>query len=339
MREWPPIRLGEVLTQSIDRHPVEAGRLYPNIGIYGFGRGVFEKAPIDGGSFAADSLYRLRAGQFVYSRLKAFEGAYGLVPDFGDGAYVTNEFPIFDIHSDRVLPRFLYWYFRRSATWESLARHATGVGARRERLHPNALLSEFVHLPPLPEQERILNKIQAVAQRSDEMRRLRQDILEDGKALLHSVFHRLIQGASCRPLVEVAPIVRRPVEIDPDSRYEEIGIRSFHKGTFFKCNSVGSDISHKSMFEMVPGDLVFSNIMAWEGGIAVVRAEDRGRIGVHRFITCVPHPGIADPNFLWFYFQTGGLCKDRFSLARHHRPQPHVERQEAGDHRGSRPFV
>ncbi len=44
--------------------------------------------------------------------------------------------------------------------------------------------------------------------------------------------------------------------------------------------------------------------MAWEGAIAVVRPEDEGRIGVHRFITCLPEPGLTDPYFLWFYFQT-----------------------------------
>jgi len=138
----------------------------------------------------------------------------------------------------------------------------------------------------------------------DEARRLRQEIQDDAKALLHGVFHRLIQGAAYRPLAEVAPIVRRPVAIELDASYEEIGIRSFHKGPFFKCVSLGADISHKAMFQMVPGDLVFSNIMAWEGGIAVVRPEDQGRIGVHRFITCIPRPGIADAQFLWFYFQT-----------------------------------
>ncbi|MBV5274593.1 MAG: restriction endonuclease subunit S, partial [Lamprocystis purpurea] len=208
MSGWPLVRLSEVLTQSIDRHPVEAGKCYPNIGIYGFGRGVFEKPPIDGGAFAADSLYRVSAGQFIYSRLKAFEGAYGLVPDFGDGSYVTNEFPAFDMDSHALLPAFLYWYFKCPSTWEQLARHSTGIGARRERLHPNAFLSELIALPPLKEQERIVREIEDITTRLDEARRLRKEIQDDAKALLHSVFHRLIQGAAYCPLAEVAPIVR-----------------------------------------------------------------------------------------------------------------------------------
>ncbi len=304
MRGWTHVRLGEVLTQCIDRHPVEAGRLYPNIGIYGFGRGVFVKEPINGGSFGADSLYRLRAGQFTYSRLKAFEGAYGLVPDFGDGAYVTNEFPAFDIDADSVLPQFLCWYFRRSATWEQLARQSTGLGARRERLHPRALLAETLPLPPLPEQERIVGKIEAAATRLDEARRLRQEIQNDGKTLLHSVFHRLIQDATYHPLAEVAPIFRRPVQVDLDAAYPELGVRSFGKGTFHKPLLAGSDVGNKKLFHIEPGDLVFSNVFAWEGAIAVAKRDDLGRVGSHRFIACVPRLDLATPDFLCFYFLT-----------------------------------
>lgn len=153
-------------------------------------------------------------------------------------------------------------------------------------------------------QERIVATLNALSEQLESIRDLRQEIQNDGQALLHSAFDRLIQGAPYRLLAEVAPIVRRPVEIDPEARYEEIGIRSFHNGTFFKCTSRGADIAQKSMFQMVPGDLVFSNIMAWEGGIAVVPTDDRDRIGVHRFITCVPQAGVADSQFLWFYFQT-----------------------------------
>ncbi len=50
---------------------------------------------------------------------------------------------------------------------------------------------------------------------------------------------------------------------------------------------------------------IISNIMAWEGAIAVAWPEDKGRIGVHRFITCVPMQGVVMSDFLSFYFQIG----------------------------------
>ena len=48
------------------------------------------------------------------------------------------------------------------------------------------------------------------------------------------------------------------------------------------------------------------------GAIAVVQPEDEGRVGSHRFITCVPKAGIATAEFLWFYLLTGeGIEKVR----------------------------
>jgi type I restriction enzyme, S subunit len=302
--DWPLVPLGELLTQVSDRHRVEVGKLYPNIGIYSFGRGVFEKPPIDGSTTSATHLFRIRAGQVIYSRLFAFEGAYAVVPDFADGAYVSNEYPTFAIDETRILPGFVALTLQRPATWQALAALTSGMGDRRRRLHPERFLSHPIALAPLREQACITGSLNRLSARIVEAKRLRAEIQDASRALLHSVFHHLVQGAAYRPLGEVAPIVRRPVKIDTDKSYDEIGIRSFHKGTFFKGTSGGADISHKKMFQMVPGDLVFSNIMAWEGAIAVVRPEDEGRIGVHRFITCLPEPGLTDPYFLWFYFQT-----------------------------------
>lgn len=46
------------------------------------------------------------------------------------------------------------------------------------------------------------------------------------------------------------------------------------------------------------------NVFAWEGAIAVARPGDANRVGSHRFITCVPQPGVATAPFLCFFFLT-----------------------------------
>ncbi len=302
--EWPLVRLGDLVSQSVDRHLVEAGRLYPNVGIYGFGRGVFEKPPIDGGTFGAQHLYRLRAGQFIYSRLKAFEGAYGLVPDCADGAFVTNEFPCFKINTDLITPRFLFWYFRRPIVWKQLARYSTGVGARRERLHPAAFLRETIPLPPIRDQQRIVEAVDAIVQRAEAASRLREEIRSDCESLSQSTFLRSIQDARYFSLAEVAPIVRRPVTIQDEGEYPELGVRSFGKGTFHKPTLVGASLQWQKLFRVQVGDLLISNIKAWEGAIAVASPADHDRVGSHRYITCVPREGLATAEFLCFYLLT-----------------------------------
>jgi len=103
---------------------------------------------------------------------------------------------------------------------------------------------------------------------------------------------------------EVAPLVRRPVSVDGIGSYPELGIRSFGKGTFHKPVLSGIEVGDKRIFRIEPGDLLFSNVFAWEGAIAVAKTADAGRYGSHRYITCVPKPDVATSRFLWFYFLT-----------------------------------
>ena len=71
-----------------------------------------------------------------------------------------------------------------------------------------------------------------------------------------------------RPLSEVAPLIRREVSIDPDATYTELGVRSFHKGTFHRRTLKGAEFTWQGLYRINTNDLVFSNIMAWEGAVA-----------------------------------------------------------------------
>lgn len=102
-------------------------------------------------------------------------------------------------------------------------------------------------------------------------------------------------------LADIAPIVRRPVVIRNDEAYPELGIRSFGRGTFHKPALSGVEVGSKRLFRIEPGDLVFSNVFAWEGAIAVASPADAGRFGSHRFITCVVDGNRADANYLQLY--------------------------------------
>jgi type I restriction enzyme S subunit len=113
-------------------------------------------------------------------------------------------------------------------------------------------------------------------------------------------------------MAEVASIVRRPVAIDPDAWFPELGIRSFGKGTFHKDPIKGSELGSKRLFQIMPGDLLFSNVFSWEGAIAVVKPEDKGRFGSHRFVSCVPDQERATAQFLcWWFFAEEGLADIR----------------------------
>jgi type I restriction enzyme S subunit len=274
------------------------------MGVYGFARGPIARQAVRGSEISASTLYRVKKDQLVYSRLKAFEGAYTVVPPELDGYFTSNEFPTFDVNPDRADHRYLEWLFRQPSVWREIAVGSKGIGARRERVHPKQVLSYRINLPSLGEQRRIVQRLDSVAALVDERHRAIEAAERETQALLLKAFQRAIDGAPSRPMSEVAPLVRRDVEIEADTEYTEIGVRSFYNGIFHRRTMPGSDFSWQSLFWIKEGDLVFSNLMAWEQAIAVAAAHDEGTVGNHRMLTCEVNPDLATPGFLMAYFRT-----------------------------------
>lgn len=95
-----------------------------------------------------------------------------------------------------------------------------------------------------------------------------------------------------RRVGSVLDLQRRPVDVLPNEEYREIGVRSFARGIFLKPTVTGSGLGGKRVFHVAPGDLVVSNIFAWEGAVAIAGAECEGTIGSHRFMTWASKGGV-----------------------------------------------
>jgi type I restriction enzyme S subunit len=165
-------------------------------------------------------------------------------------------------------------------------------------------------LPSLDEQQALVARLDALAEKTRQVEAHLDAVERDAKHLLALRFCDVIADAPLRPMAEVAPLVRREQSIDLNGSYPELGIRSFGKGTFHKPPLTGSDVGTKRLFRIEPGDLLFSNVFAWEGAMAIAQAEDAGRFGSHRFITCVSDRRLTSADFLRYYFLTDeGMLK------------------------------
>lgn len=133
---------------------------YQFAGVYCFGRGVFLGNKKSGSDFAYPRLTRLHAGDFVYPKLMAWEGALGVVPPECDQCVVSTEFPVFEIRQELVYPEVLDTLFRNPAVWPELAGASTGTNVRRRRLNPEDFLNFCILLPTRDTQER-LRKVRA----------------------------------------------------------------------------------------------------------------------------------------------------------------------------------
>ena len=160
---------------------------YSFAGVYSFGRGVFRKGELSGTDFAYDRLTRLRAGEFTYPKLMAWEGALGIVPNECDGCHVSPEFPVFTVDQSRVLPEILDIHFKTPAVWKKLADISTGTNLRRRRLNPNAFLGYTFPLPPMEVQK----KVKCLANQAAIKRDLQNIAMVEEEALLLSILDQI----------------------------------------------------------------------------------------------------------------------------------------------------
>ncbi len=292
--------LSEALTLSVDAVAVSPNDRFDIAGVYGFGRGLFTREPIKGSDTSYPKLHRLHAGDVVLSRLKAFEGAIAVIPPYLDGWFLSPEFPTFSINADVAEPTYLQHLFRWPGFWELLRGESKGVGARRERVSALRVLSIKVPLPDRDAQRLIAEKL-------DGLHETREHCVQETERAgslvkeLHDAIFRRVQAPEV-PVGRVAALQRRPVTVTSGTHYKQIGVRSFGKGIFHKEAVTADELGNKRVFEIYPGELVLSNVFAWEGAIALAGPNEKGMIGSHRFMTYAPIDDQADMGYLRYFF-------------------------------------
>ncbi len=302
MSEWPCAPLGELVSQISRAEAVRPDGEYRLLGVRLEGKGAFHRETVRGTETSASRLTKVQEGDVIYSRLFAWRGAFGLIGADLDGCYVSNEFPLFRVDETRLDARYLNRWFQLPATWRRVEEDCTGsTPTTRNRFKEEFFLKLGTPLPSLPEQRAIVAHLDALADKARQLDAHLDAIEADADRLLAQQFSDAIANAPYRPMAQVAPLVRRQVIIEPDASYAELGIRSFGKGTFHKPAIAGLDLGNKRLFRIEAGDLLFSNVFAWEGAIAIARPEDAGRFGSHRFMTCVVNQHQVLANFLLYY--------------------------------------
>jgi type I restriction enzyme S subunit len=295
--------LAQALNKVEDVVHLEDEQEYQQVTVALHGRGLRLRRVVKGEHIKTKRQFRVRAGQFLYSRIDARNGAFGLVPEELDGAIVSNDFPAFDIVSEVAHPRYI-GYLSRSKWFVAQCKDPSRGATNRRRMAEAQLLALDVPLPPPHEQERVVGIIDAVAARLDEARTIRASADREYENLLRAFAHEIAKGAPRRPMEEVAPVTRRSVKIDESVTYPEVGVRSFGRGLFVKPELNGADLTWQRLYQMQSGDLLFSNIKAWEGAVAVITDEFDGFVGSHRYITCRADPHLATPEFLCHWLLT-----------------------------------
>ena len=308
--KWPRVRLGEVLALRELDTVVLPAQEYQFAGVYSFGRGVFRGQRRLGSEFSYPRLTRLREGDFVYPKLMAWEGAFGVVPAVCAGCYVSPEFPVFEADPQRVMPSFLGYQLQAPGVWGSIAGTSSGTNVRRRRLYPDELLRAELPLPTLAEQRRIVGRIEELAAKIQEARGLREDSAQQVRHTLMCMARRAdlsdedrvrlgwrrVQLGAC--ITQVGE--RRTVQAD--EQYPNFGIYSFGRGLFRKQPIDGSATSASALWRVKTGQFIYSRLFAFEGAYGVVGPDFDGSFVSNEYPTFECDRGLVGPEFLAAYF-------------------------------------
>lgn len=309
MKTWPKVALTEICLPAERYTKPTPGEIYRQLGVRLWGEGAYEREQIDGADTKYISFNCIDADDLVVNKIWARNGAVAVATPEQVGTYVSTEFPTFVLDQSSIDPRWMRFVTKWRGFWQACDEKAQGTSGKN-RIKPSQFLAIEIPLPPLAEQQAFVTRLEALAEKTRQLEAHLYAVERDTEHLLALRFRDAISGASLRTMAEVAPLVRREQSIDLNGSYPELGIRSFGKGTFHKPPLSGGDVGTKRLYRIEPGDLLFSNVFAWEGAIAIAQPDDAGRFGSHRFITCQANAQLTSAEFLRYYFLTeDGMLK------------------------------
>lgn len=159
-REYPMVKIGSFLVKSRDIIDVQDDVEYKQVTLKINNGGVVPRnngATLKGSKIGTKHQHVVHAGQFIMSKIDARNGAYGIVPKELEGAIVTNDFPVFDVDTKRIIPQFLVLVSTTDKFIE-FARKCSSGTTNRKRIDIDAFLNQQISLPDIEVQEKIIEK-------------------------------------------------------------------------------------------------------------------------------------------------------------------------------------
>jgi type I restriction enzyme, S subunit len=93
-----------------------------------------------------------------------------------------------------------------------------------------------------------------------------------------------------------------PVDVQLDTEYKQIGIRSHGKGIFHKEPVTGRELGNKRVYWVHSEAFTINIVFAWEQAVALTSDAEKGFIASHRFLMFLPKQNRADLKFILLFF-------------------------------------
>lgn len=157
-KKFPMARIGDFLVKSHDVIEIQDDIEYKQVTLKINNGGVVPRnngETIKGSKIGTKRQHVVHTGQFIMSKIDARNGAYGIVPEELEGAIVTNDFPVFDVDAQKIIPQFLV-LVSTTDKFVEFARKCSSGTTNRKRIDVDSFLNQQIPLPVKEVQEDIL---------------------------------------------------------------------------------------------------------------------------------------------------------------------------------------
>lgn len=184
--QMTPLRL--LLTRVKEEFSLQDDSIYKEVTVRLWNKGVVLRNEKRGSEIKTNR-FRVHAGQLILSRIDVRNGAIGIVPPELDGAIVSGEFWIYDIHRDQISAKFLALCVSTPTFLDAANRTSSGT-THRIRAEEENFLSIEIPLPPLEKQSWLIQLSGMV----EEARVLHAEAQQELDALMPSILAKAFAG-------------------------------------------------------------------------------------------------------------------------------------------------
>lgn len=155
------IEIGKILNPIKKTVKLDDNTIYKQITVKMNGKGVVLRQEIKGDKIKTKSQFLAEKGNFIMSKIDARNGAFGIVPSELNGAIVTQDFPLFKVNNEVMLPEFLNVVIQSPQFIKICQTTSVGTSNRR-RLKVDKFLKSRIPLPNIDEQREFLTRINLI---------------------------------------------------------------------------------------------------------------------------------------------------------------------------------
>jgi type I restriction enzyme S subunit len=312
MSQWPLVSLGEVLVHRKEFIEINDLENYKRCRVQLHAQGVVLRDNVPGAEIKTKKQQVCKSGEFLVAEIDAKLGGYGIVPQELEGAIVSSHYFLFGIREDRLDRSFLGYFIRTPGFFEQVAAQgSTNYAAIR----PGHVLEYKIPLPPLPEQQRLVERIDALAAKIEEAKGLRKHAEQKSEYCVPGRVAQLLAetGGETARICNIAD-VRGGIQKSPE---REPGSNPVRYLTVAHVHRDRIRVDDPRFFEVSPHELDRWRLLAGDvliiegngsadqiGRTALFRGELDPCVHQNHVIRIRPDQRIVDPEFLNLYLNS-----------------------------------